>query len=291
MDLILGGAQLADNYGVSNKKKGINFYDLKKIFKYKNKKKIIDTAYNYKGSIEIISKYLNQYNLNVNLKIDLGNNQNYIKKFFIRINDSLSKLNCDKIHSIMIHDTKNFINLNKNQKSKILKGLQKLKRLNKIDKFGFSIYDQKELNEIRKIKKFDLLQFPANIFDQNILRHKYLDLLKKRGVEIHVRSIFLQGLVFLSYAKTKKIVGTSSVKLEKFFQLFEKKKDKIFHCINFIKNQKNIDKVVVGFSSYNEFKEIVKSFESPLQKINYSKFIINNDKITKPYNWHKIIIN
>ena len=207
MDLILGGAQLADNYGVSNKKKGINFYDLKKIFKYKNKKKIIDTAYNYKGSIEIISKYLNQYNLNVNLKIDLGNNQNYIKKFFIRINDSLSKLNCDKIHSIMIHDTKNFINLNKNQKSKILKGLQKLKRLNKIDKFGFSIYDQKEINEIRKIKKFDLLQFPANIFDQNILRHKYLDLLKKRGVEIHVRSIFLQGLVFLSYAKTKKIVG------------------------------------------------------------------------------------
>ena len=116
MELILGGAQIADLYGVSNRKKGINQSELKKIFKHKNKIRYIDTANTYKNSLETLSKYYKKYNLNINLKIDLGKNSNYQKKFFSRINKSLIKLKTKKIYSIMIHDTKNFLELNKKKK-------------------------------------------------------------------------------------------------------------------------------------------------------------------------------
>ena len=60
MRLILGGAQIATNYGVSNKKNSINKKDLEKIFKFNKEGKFIDTANSYKNSLETISKYYNK---------------------------------------------------------------------------------------------------------------------------------------------------------------------------------------------------------------------------------------
>ena len=119
MKIILGSAQISDNYGVSNKKKGMNAYDIVKIFKHKKKIKYIDTANSYKNSLETLSKYHKRYQLNVNLKINLGKNKDFQKKFFVRIQESLTKLNSGKVHSIMFHDTNNFLKLNKEMKKKI----------------------------------------------------------------------------------------------------------------------------------------------------------------------------
>ena len=75
----------------------------------------------------------------------------------------------------MFHDTNNFLKLNKEIKKKILDEIKRLKDQKKIKKYGFSIYHEKELEELKKIKDFDIIQFPGNIFDQDILK-KYLDL-------------------------------------------------------------------------------------------------------------------
>ena len=185
----------------------------------------------------------------------------------------------------MIHDTKNYLKLNKERKKFILNGLEKLKIQKIIKKYGFSIYTEKELNELIKLKKFDIIQFPGNIFDQSILNNKNIYFLKKRGIELHARSIFLQGLIFLKFDKTKKVTGVYSKKLKKFYDNFKTKEQKIFHCINFIKNHEFIDKVVIGVTSFNELKQIMNYLEKKLDKRNYSEFIIKNQKITKPYNW------
>ena len=179
----------------------------------------------------------------------------------------------------MIHDTKNYLKLNKERKKFILNGLEKLKIQKIIKKYGFSIYTEKELNELIKLKKFDIIQFPGNIFDQSILNNKNIYFLKKRGIELHARSIFLQGLIFLKFDKTKKVTGVYSKKLKKFYDNFKTKEQKIFHCINFIKNHEFIDKVVIGITSFNELKQIMTYLEKKLNKRNYSEFIIKNQKI------------
>ena len=287
MKLILGGAQIADTYGVSNTKKGIIQRDLKKIFNHKNKIRYIDTANTYKNSLETLSKYYKKYNLNINLKIDIGKNLSYQKNFFLRINKSLIKLKTKKIYSIMIHDTKNFLKLNNKTKNYIYNGLKALKIQKKIKKFGFSIYTKNELSRLKKFKEFDIIQFPGNIFDQAILLDNSINFFKKRKVEMHARSIFLQGLIFLEFEKTKKITGVYSERLEKFFNKFKTKKERIYHCLNFIKNQRNIDKIIIGITSLNELQEIIKFLKIKLDKKDYSEFFIKNDKITKPYLWKK----
>ena len=133
MKLILGSAQFADRYGISNKKSRIQKKDLRKIFELsKNKNIIIDTAFNYKGSLNVIAKYNNQYNFKINLKIDIGKTKSYQKKFFDRVNESFNKLNKTKVFCIMIHDTINFMKLKPLEKKEIIKGLDLLKKNKKI---------------------------------------------------------------------------------------------------------------------------------------------------------------
>ena len=65
-----------------------------------------------------------------------------------------------------------------------------------IKKIGISAYSIDEIKKSFSIYKFEIVQFQANILDQNILKNAYVKFLKeKKGVEIHIRSIFLQGLL------------------------------------------------------------------------------------------------
>ena len=286
MKLVLGGAQFADRYGISNNRSHIQKKDLEKIFKFsKNDKIFIDTAFNYKGSIDTIAKYNDRYNFKINLKIDIGEKESYQNKFFDRINHSYHKLKKRKIYSIMVHDTANFMKLKSAKKKKIIEVRNFLKKTNKIEKIGYSVYDLKELNFLKKIKNLDLVQLPINIFDQNMIIKKKLLFLKKRKIEIHARSIFLQGLIFLKLSKIEKIIGKKSSQIKAFFQEYKKINEKLFHCINFIKNCKSVDKAVVGFTNYREFKALQKIFEKKKVKKNYQVFMINDKEILRPYLW------
>ncbi|MCQ2153877.1 MAG: aldo/keto reductase [Bacteroidales bacterium] len=70
-----------------------------------------------------------------------------------------------------------------------------LRDTGRVSKIGFSLYSPEELDMIlEKGVEFDLLQIPRNVFDRKF--DTYLKELCESGVEIHVRSTFLQGLFF-----------------------------------------------------------------------------------------------
>ena len=69
-----------------------------------------------------------------------------------------------------------------------------LKEQGLVDKIGFSLYEPSELEFIlEQGVPFDLLQIPYNLLDRKF--EPYMRELHAKGVEIHVRSTFLQGLL------------------------------------------------------------------------------------------------
>ena len=44
----------------------------------------------------------------------------------------------------------------------------------------------------------DIIQIPFNIFDRRLLESGMIDILHDQGIEIHSRSVFLQGLLLMS---------------------------------------------------------------------------------------------
>ena len=82
----------------------------------------------------------------------------------------------------------------------IVKELLVLRERNIISKIGISIYSPEILEEISELCCFDIVQAPFNIFDQQLLLSGWSDKLKEIGVEIHTRSVFLQGLLLMKQA-------------------------------------------------------------------------------------------
>ena len=105
-------------------------------------------------------------------------------------NSSLKRLKVNKLYGYLLHHFEVYKN-----NPKVWDEFIELKESGKVQKIGFSLYTPEELGLILKNgSPFDLIQVPFNIFDKKFL--PYMKELHEKGVEIHVRSTFLQGLFF-----------------------------------------------------------------------------------------------
>ena len=159
--------------------------------------------------------------------------------------------------------------------------MTQLKKKNLTKKIGVSVYSPEELDKLLKKFNFDIVQIPINIFDRRFLKNNYLIKLKRKGIEIHARSIFLQGLLLLDYTHLPKYFKKWS-KLFKEWDEWNIKNNqkKILTCLNFIYKIQHLDKVVLGVSSYKQFNEIIslkltKNTKYPKKIFNLSKNLVD----------------
>ena len=74
-------------------------------------------------------------------------------------------------------------------------------------------------------------------------------------------------------------------KIITFFREFPNKNERIIHSFNFVKNQKFIDKIIIGITSYEELKINICLFKKKRIYSDYKKFKISDENIIKPYLW------
>ena len=130
-----------------------------------------------------------------------------------------------------------------------------------IQNFGFSIYNQNELNTILKYTNPDTIQLPGNIFDQRYLNKKILKDLKSKKIEIQIRSIFLQGITLKQIFpfKDKKLVNI----LKNYWKRLDRLKiSPLIYNVNFLKKFKNVNKFVVSFEDQIQMIEFFNYFNS-----------------------------
>jgi len=294
VNISIGTAQLGMKYGVASNHSKMKIEDFSKILDHSKKKNIkyIDTAMTYGDSEKIIGDLLKKKKLNKTFKIITKiPNLRFVsrKKIYIHIlseiKQSIKKLGVNNLYAILIHDTKD---LNSEKINIIYKSLLKIKKIGLVKKIGFSVYKSLDLKKFIKLYNFDIIQFPFNVFDQRILQKKIQYMLKSKKIELHIRSIFLQGLLLLS---SKEIIQKGFKKnksLKKWEDFLNKKNIKpLDACINFILKYNFYSKLIIGFDNYIQFKNVVKKYEY-LKKneinINYNKLKTNGNLIN-PSKW------
>ena len=253
--IIMGGAQFGMNYGIANKNGEISFKNLNKILNYAIKRKvhIIDTATSYKSSLKKIFKISRNNNLKKKIKVIIK-----VKSSSILNIDKFKKLDDNyNIYCIMAHSSKLFLNRSFQKK------IQKLKKNYKF-KLGVSIYENRELINLKDhYKIIDILQIPFNIVNYKNFNTKIFKKLKRKKIELHARSIFYQGVLLMNEKNIK-------IKFKNFHRNFNElkylsKKNKInliFLCIKFVLNRKYFDKLIFGFDTLTQFKEIIRNLNS-----------------------------
>ena len=113
------------------------------------------------------------------------------------IKNSLKRLNVQSLHGLLLHNSKDLLS----DKGKMLvDSLKKIKSNGLVNKIGVSVYAPSEFDRIFDLIKIDIVQAPLNIIDR---RFETSGLLTKlyNGIEIHIRSVFLQGLLLMPRKK------------------------------------------------------------------------------------------
>ena len=135
--------------------------------------------------------------------------------------------------------------------------------------------------------RFDLIQAPLNIFDQRLINSGWLKKLKNMKIEVHARSIFLQGVLLLKHNQLPKKLK----KFSKYWKLWETwlKKNKlspIHACLLFVARQDKLDGIIVGCDSKAHLTEILK-FKKMKIKNNFLTFKmkIKNKELIDPRKW------
>ena len=289
MKLSIGTAQFGEDYGISNNRKGIPNNEIKEIFDvcHDQKISIFDSALLYKNSIKKIKiNILKKNKFEIICKV-LIKDKNKKKSFYSNVHFGINQLKGQKT-SILVHDSNEFLLLSKINQKKIINFLENLKLENKIHRYGFSVYNLKEAIFLMKNYNFNILQVPINIFNHEFINKKFIKLIKLKKIELHVRSIFLQGIIFLNKILIKKKLKVLPSKINKFLLDFKNDEEKIYQCLHFIKQLKFVDKIIVGVSSKNELLQILKIYNMKFKKIKFIKnYKILEKKYINPAMWPK----
>ncbi|MBQ2508102.1 MAG: aldo/keto reductase [Bacteroidaceae bacterium] len=195
-------------------------------------------------------------------------------------NQTLSQLGAKKLFGYLIHYFDMY------QKCpNIWDDFLKLKSEGKVAHIGFSLYEPSELELLinRKVD-FDILQIPMNILDRQF--EPYLKELHDRGVILHVRSVFLQGLFF----KNRNELPERLLPLRKYlYQLDDYAKANILSvgeiALNYIFQNPYVDNVIVGVHTKEQLTRNIGCLSS--RPIDFCVNVSDEDVyLLKPKNWN-----
>lgn len=168
---------------------------------------------------------------------------------------SLERLRVPKLYGVLLHRAQQLIGP---QGDALYRALVAIKDQGKAEKIGVSIYDPSELEALCSQHQFDVVQAPFNIVDRRLATSSWLTRLHEAGTEIHVRSIFLQGLLLMNAASRPATFNRWQPLWQQWHAwLSEQELTPLQACLGFVLAQSQVDRVVVGVDSLMQLKGIL----------------------------------
>jgi len=280
--LILGTAQFGLNYGINNVYGKPSEQTVGSLLDYARTKGILilDTADAYGDASQIIGRYhQTRQKFSINTKFKKGTSN-----LSAQLGASMKALNIDYVNVYFFHEFKDFISY-----PSVRNQLDELKKNGKIKKTGLSVYDNNEFLEAINSEYIDVIQIPFNLLDNYSKRGDLIMLAKKKGKELHVRSVFLQGLFF-------KKVSNLPLKIRplgSYLKVLHKLADEINVSIEqlalgYVLQHSEIDNVIIGVDTMDQLKHNIEMIENKISEDIVKKIDKINVKETMllyPKNW------
>ena len=272
MKLGLGSVQFGLDYGISNQSGRVQLNEAASIVDLAFKKglEIIDTAQGYGNSEHTLGK-IGVSKFKVITK--LSANDDFHK--------SLENLKLTSVYGLLAHNVEEIIT-----SRELWDRFCDYKGQGLVDKIGVSVYNENQIDAILERYDIDIIQLPINIYDQRLLKSGHLKTLKNSGVEIHARSVFLQGLIFLEPDSMPCYFLQHKKTIQKFRSFINNNNvSPIEAALGFVNSIDEIDNIIVGVDNEIQLYNIINTFEV-LKNIDYSSFIGSyNEKLVNPVNW------
>lgn len=266
--MTLGTVQLGMNYGIANEG---GKPSLEKSFSILEEAlsggiTSLDTARAYGNSEEVIGAFIKQSgrkDLQITTKIPRYKGEGSLESYVLdSVEGSLERLGIAKLSSVMLHAAGDLLEYG----DRVVLALESLVRRGYVEKVGVSVYTAEEIHALLQYDSLQVTQIPMSIFDQRLIACGAVDALAKRGVEIYVRSVFLQGLFFLDSAKvTDPILLAQAVPaIEKLRRIALREGMTVAQlAVGFLRDLEGVTSLVLGADEPSHVKQNLSYFSTP----------------------------
>ena len=279
--LILGTVQFGLSYGINNTTGKVSCADASKILAEakNNGISILDTSYAYGDSETVLGELLeNDNHFKIVSKLPRTTEN---PKFIFE--ETTKRLKKSKLYGYLIHHFDFF-----KENPIIWEDIKALQKDEFVKKIGFSLYHPSELEYLfLQNIDFDIVQIPYNILDRAF--EPYFKELKHRKIEIHTRSVFLQGLFFKPVNELPEKLKPLTSYLVAISEFCKKQNITIEELsLNGVIHNPDIDGVLVGVDNMVQLQKNIQSILTEIPA-NISDFIdtlnVTEKELLNPVNW------
>jgi len=273
----LGTVQFGQAYGISNRRGQVSAEEAAAILTRAAGAgiRLLDTAANYGEAETVLAKLDTTAFRIVSKTIGLKNG---LEAVLARARQSATALKAD---TLLVHAASD---LQGTEGKALWSGLQQLRAEGVFRKIGISAYVAE--NPVRLAEQFqpDVMQLPFSMLDQRLLADGSLTRLAELGVEIHARSLFLQGLLFLEEIPPK--LGAAAAHLADVRRrLREASATPLAAALGFVLSRPQIAYGLVGLTSAQELEDILGAIQAPPPDLDWAAFALKDEIALTPSLW------
>jgi aryl-alcohol dehydrogenase-like predicted oxidoreductase len=173
------------------------------------------------------------------------------------LQESLARLGLPRLYGFLLHRPSQLLG---REGPELYRRLVDIRRRGLVAKIGVSVYDPTELDLLLPRFAFDLVQAPFNVLDRRLADSGWLSRLHSTGVEVHVRSVFLQGLLLMPAGERPAWCRAWQPLWDSWHRwLEEQHASALDACLGFVLSHAEVGRVIVGVDGLAQLREILAS--------------------------------
>jgi aryl-alcohol dehydrogenase-like predicted oxidoreductase len=196
---------------------------------------------------------------------------------------SLHRLQRASVDGLLMHRSEDLLS---DQGPEIYAALVRQKELGRVRKIGISVYSSAEINAVLKRYPINLVQLPISVLDQRMLQSGHLDKLKNLNIEIHARSVFLQGVLLMDPESLSGPLQSFQPLLQDYrARLQELDISPLAAALNFVRQIPEVDVALCGVNSLQHLQEIVAAATTKVDTASFAEFALDQEALLNPSLW------
>jgi aryl-alcohol dehydrogenase-like predicted oxidoreductase len=153
-------------------------------------------------------------------------------------------------------------------------------------KIGVSVYASDDPVGLARRFKPDVVQAPASLLDQRMLLDGTLSTLAEMDIEVQLRSIFLNGLLFLPPDRAPSHLKAAAGRISRARRLIaEGRSDPLQAALGFALSRPEASTVLVGVASAAEMSAVIAAASSPPPDLDWDEMAIDDPVALDPAAW------
>jgi aryl-alcohol dehydrogenase-like predicted oxidoreductase len=153
-------------------------------------------------------------------------------------------------------------------------------------KIGISVFASDDPLGLARRFRPDVVQAPASLLDQRLIVDGTLAAIASLGMEVHLRSIFLNGLILLPPDRAPNHLKAAAARILKARRMIaEGRSDPLQAALGFALSRPEASTVLVGVASGAELNAVIAAAASPPPDLDWDEMAIDDPVALDPRAW------